>query len=242
MIQQQQSELQNYDEQQAACFFASNSTTTIPAQQFDPLFPGSGGSQVRSDVFAQRQALSPIWAQRAANAGAGLVAQATSPLWGNAFNLYSGQVNGDYLGGSPQLTDQINTMRAQSAREAGDQQADIASRYARTGNSLSTGVNQQLINAGAAARARSDASQAQLLGNNYLRERDIQQRSTEGAQTASTVPANLNALANLNQFDPLSRSAQLAVQLSGGGQIAAPDVVQQPNGLNAALGAASALG
>jgi hypothetical protein len=218
------------------------STSTVQATQFDPLYPGSGGSDIRNEVYATRAAFSPTWNSRASTAASGLVQQAQSPLWGQAFSLYGDQINGNYLGGSPQLTDQINTMRAQSAREAGDQQADIASRYARTGNGLSTGVTQQLVNSGAAARARSDATQAGIIGQNYTRERDFQNRSIQNAEYASNVPANLYSLANHTEFDPLSRSAQLAMQLSGGGQIAAPDVIQKPGALDYALGAASALG
>jgi hypothetical protein len=218
------------------------STSTVQATQFDPLYPGSGGSDVRNDVYTQRAALSPVWNSRAATASSGLVTQASSPLWGQSFNMFSDQINGKYLGGSPQLTDQINTMRAQSAREAGDQQADITSRYARTGNSLSTGVNQQLTNTGAAARARSDATQAGIIGQNYTRERDFQNRSVQNAEYSANVPSNLLTQANAVGFDPLAKSAQLAMQLSGGGQVAAPDVIQKPGVLDYALGAASALG
>lgn len=228
---------------------STQSTTTVQPTDFDPLYPsdythrnpgGAGG--IRSDIYATRNVLSPTWNSRSATAASGLVEQAASPLWGQAFNMFGNQINGDYLGGSPQLTDQINTMRAQSARESGDQQADIASRYARTGNAVSTGVNQQFLNAGAASRARSDATQASIIGQNYTRERDFQNRALQSAEYASDVPANLTSLANLTQFDPLNRGAQLAVQLSGGGQVAAPDIIQKPGAVDYLLGAASALG
>lgn len=217
-------------------------TQTVQATQFDPLYPGSGGSNIRTDVYNTRNSLAPTWNSRASTGAAGLTTSASDPIWQTGFQLNKDQISGNYLGGSPQLTDQINTMRQQSQRESGDNQNSIRTKYARTGNSLSTGVNQQLINAGAASTARGDANQAAIIGNNYANERGIQQKSIPGAEYAANVPSNLLQQATNLQFDPLAKSAQLAQGLSGNSAIAAPDTIQKPGVLDYALGFTSALG
>lgn len=218
------------------------STQVVQATQFDPLYPGSGGSDVRSDVYSTRAGLSPTWNSRAATSANDLVSKASDPAWAAGFQLNKDQIAGNYLSGSPQLTDQINSMRQQSMREAGDAQNQIRTKYARTGNSLSTGVNQQLLNANAAATARGDANQSAIIGNNYANERGIQQKSIPGAEYAANVPSNLRQQATNVQFDPLGKSTQLAQGLSGASPIAAPDIIQKPGVLDYALGFTSALG
>jgi hypothetical protein len=222
------------------CSSGGQSSQTVQATQFDPLYPGSGGSDVRSDVYSTRAGLSPTWNSRAATSAADLTSRSTDPTWQNGFQLNSDQVSGNYLGGSPQLTDQINTMRQQQMRESGDAQNAIRTKYARTGNSLSTGVDQNLINANAAATARGDANQSAIIGNNYAQERKIQQNSVSGAEYAANVPTNFRTQATNVQFDPLAKSTQLATGLSGGTTVAAPDVIARPGVLDYAIGALAA--
>lgn len=220
----------------------SETTNVINQTQFDPLFPGSGGSDIRSDVYNQRNNYSGQWANRANTRAADLDTRAADPFWSDvAYPLFTSQAAGDYLSGSPQLQQQIDTMRNQTLREAGDNQADIRSRYARTGNSLSTGVNQQLLNSNAAARARSDADNASIIGQNYTRERSFQNQAPQSAEYVSNIPGNLSAAATGLQFDPLGKGAQLATSLSGGAQVNNPTVVQKPGALDYAIGAMSAL-
>lgn len=217
--------------------------STVTQTQFDPLYPGSGGSDIRSDVYGRRNNYAPSWGGRADTSSAALESKAADPVWGTAWQLGSDIVGGKYLGGSPQLTDQINTMRQQSERESGDMQNRVRSQYARTGNTISTGVNQQLLNADAAARGRSEANQSAILGQNYGRERDMQRQAVAGQlQDAANGPSNLRALATQVQMDPLKSSADLAVELSGGAQTNTPTVIQKPGALDYALGFTSALG
>lgn len=219
------------------------STQTVQQTQFDPLYPGSGGSDVRNDVYGRRSGLSGNWAYQSQVSQSELQNQANDNYWlSTAYPFFKSQTAGSYLGGSPQLTNQINTLRQQSLRELGDTQADIKARYARTGQAVSTGVTQQLLQSGAAARARSDADQAAIIGQNYVRERDFQNRSPSSAEAVSYIPSNLRAQGVNVTFDPLTKSAQLATALSGGASTNNPTVIQKPGALDYALGFTSAAG
>lgn len=217
-------------------------TQEVQQTQFDPLYPGSGGSDIRGSVYGDRANRTGQWMTRADTAAGNLDTRAADPFWGQAYNNFQAQSRGDYLAGSPQLDGQISGMRQQSQREQGDTQADIKSRYARTGQTLSTGVNQQLLQSGAAARARSDANQSAIIGQNYVRERDFQNRAPQSAEYVSNIPGNLAAQATGLQFDPMGKSSQLATSMSGGASTNNPTVIQKPGALDYALGFTSALG
>ena len=167
-------------------FCGSGSNKTVEPKQFDPIFPGSGGAELRSNIFGlipsaitQSQTDANL-AARAAQTGAG--------MFGGVQNYANDLMGGRYLNSSPQLQRamQQSTQATQNALDAAraasdigarnqyaaargnlaDQQRRLQSQFARTGQTFGTGMSQAQDAAGVALNAQiaqnEAARQAQL--------------------------------------------------------------------------------
>lgn len=165
------------------------SQKTIKPQQFDPLFPGSGGDEIRDNIFGRLPSLMNQSQNDASTASraAQNAASSFAPLQAYAQNALGGQ----YLNRSPQLNNAMADARKQTqnalqasrtasdvgaqnqygnARASlGDQQRRFRSQFARTGQTFGTGMGQAQDSSNVALNsqiARNEASrQAQLAAN-----------------------------------------------------------------------------
>lgn len=215
-----------------------NKDTTNPVY-FGPF--GEGSSTPNLDAMRLR---SKIWsnmegADQQANANTARLTgsintAATNPGWGEAGQLAQKQIRGIYLNGSPQLQKQLDANQAAASRDAANQAADIRSGYAKNGVAFSTADQQAQQAAQAAANATAQKTNADIIAENYAKERQIQQASPDLLNTALTSPINIEGQANPALYDPLNKQAQLVTSLATGGSTTNPDVTvtQKPSAIN----------
>jgi hypothetical protein len=210
--------------------------TFATSQQQDPLF-GQQAQNLRSNIYnLGGQAYNS--ANRAAqDYAASARAAYENPFWGKALNEIQsvsptmqaankhvgGVLSGEYLQARPELMNAVRQVQATAARDAEDQNAQIRSRMGQAGMGFSTADAQSQQASSAAARARAEATGAQVVADNYGRERQNQEAAGQTAATLnaarmaqlgmgeSMINSRTNLLSNVSQqfMQPLAQYASL---------------------------------
>jgi len=200
---------------------------TDQPQLMDTLTPS--GQASRSNIYAQMGAN-----QGAINKGTqaqvqALQSGAANPGWASAQSSAARTAAGGYLGGSPELTGQLNANYNRALSASADQNARIQDQYAKSGMSFSTG-NQQAQQANTAAAAgQAQGQNAQIIGQNYGAERQLQAQSPQQLAAATGGQAALLGQVPGAYLNPLQQQAGITSGLSTG-QIATPStaIYNQP--------------
>jgi hypothetical protein len=200
------------------------------------------GQQQRSQIYNSLNAnQGNINAGTQAYAG-GLQQAAANPGWATAASEAAKTAGGSYLGGSPQLQGQLDANYNRALSASADQDARIRSQFARSGMSFST-ANQQAQEANrAAAAGQAQGQNAQIIGQNYMAERQLQSQAPQALATATGVPLSYLGAVPGAYTSPLQTQAGLVQGLSTG-QVATPStaVYNQP-GLAEESGLTSLIG
>lgn len=210
---------------------SSPSAEKVDATWFGPLgerTPDSSGQSYRSNITSRLNTLSPTLTTRARKAATSLEDASENQGFSDAASMFQKSISGDYLKGSPQLTDRINQIQSQAERSAANTAANQRGRASRAGIGFSTVQDQSNQADRAAARADAANTASNIALQNYQQERQNQiQAPTRLASTLAT-PASLLQQANQAQLDPESAQTKLMMQLFGGGTVAQPQLLQKP--------------
>lgn len=192
-----------------------------------PIFAPTGGVPLRTDVFNAIGAQIPAWMANADQSANLLGTAATDPGWEAAAKLARGEINGDYLNGSPALDNAMSSMRAASSATSANAAARARSQFAQNGMSFGTGNQEAEQNAAAGNTASANNAEAQARLQNYEAERGIQNQAP--ALLNSSLSSPINYLAQIpNQYlGPLSQITQIVSGLAGSGKTAQPDTLVQ---------------
>jgi hypothetical protein len=200
------------------------------------------GQQQRSNIYSQLdQNKGAINAGTQAYAG-GLKTAAADPGWATAAAEAGKTAGGSYLSGSPQLKAQLDANYNRALSASADQDARIRSQFARSGMSFST-ANQQAQEANrAAAAGQAQGQNAQVIGQNYMAERQLQSQAPQALATATGVPLSYLGAVPGAYMSPLQTQAGLVSGLSTG-QVATPSTavynkpgLAQESGLTSLIG------
>lgn len=185
----------------------------------------NNSSMGTNGAYAQSQGI----AQTASNTAQ---ANANSPIYGQAQQLYGDELSGKYLNGSPALTGQLDATQALANRAAGDQSQQIQSGMNRAGMGFSTANQQAQQGAQATQNANAMQSNASAVLQNYENERQLQQGAPAAAaqsQNAQNAQSQ-NAIGDL--YTPQNAQASLNSTLWGSNSQPNETVLQQPGALD----------
>lgn len=179
------------------------------------------GQQQRSQIYSNINAN-----QGNINAGTqnyvnGLNTAASNPGWATAASEAGKTAGGAYLNGSPALQGQLNANYNRALSASADQNARIRSQFARSGMGFSTG-NQQAQEANTAAAAGAAQGQnAQIIGQNYMQERQLQSQAPQELAAATGTPLSYLGAIPGAYLAPQQQQATITSGLSTG-QVATP--------------------
>lgn len=200
------------------------------------------GRQQRSNIYGQLNQDQPGIQQGTQNYVQGLQSAAANPGWAAAQKSASDTASGAYLGGSPQLQGQLNANYNRALSASADQDARIRSQFARSGMGFST-ANQQAQEANrAAAAGQAQGQNAQIIGQNYMAERQLQSQAPQQLAAATQGQTSLLGQVPGAYLSPLTTQAGLVSGLSTG-QVATPSTaVYNKPGLAEESGLTSLIG
>lgn len=202
---------------------------------------GQGQGQ-RSNIYSQLNQNQGNINQGTQAYTSGLKSAATNPGWATAAAEAGKTAGGSYLGGSPQLQGQLDANYNRALSASADQDARIRSQFARSGMSFST-ANQQAQEANrAAAAGQAQGQNAQIIGQNYMAERQLQSQAPQQLATATGAPLSYLGAVPGAYMSPLQTQAGLVQGLSTG-QVATPSTaVYNKPGLAEESGLTSLIG
>lgn len=208
---------------------------TVDPKTADPLF-GEEAKKVRTEIF---NALPSVGARAQAGAerAAGAATQA-SGAYGPVMDYGRSVLAGNYLNASPQLNRALASSRAASNTAAQAQQAEARANLANqqaatraqfgragqtfgTTNQLAQGGNTaaleaQLGRSEAARLAQQQATQDQVVAENYGRERQLQQQAPGMINMAATQPVALLQSVPQIEYSALGPAVDITRGLSAG--------------------------
>lgn len=202
-----------------------------------PLFSPTGGPQQRSAIFNMLSGLQPTLASNSALTAGALQSGAASPGFGQARDLASSEIAGNYLHGSPELDSAMSAMRANAGADSANTAARLKSSYAQNGMSFGTPQMAALENNQAVNTAQANNTETQARLSNYQTERSAQDSAGGRYQAATDAPINYLSSMNNAYLAPMTQMGQLVSGLSSGGQVVQPDSIVKPGATSSALGA-----
>jgi hypothetical protein len=219
------------------CGGGSTTATTSPVY-YGPYGAGrTGSAQGQAQAQNISTAAAPVLGQAQAigNQSAAMANQdAQNPGYGTGTSLYQNEAAGNYLNGSPALTNQEQENQASANRAAGDATAQQKSSMERAGMGFSTSNQEAAQNATAQQNANAMNTNAQLIGQNYENERNIQNQAPQEMNQNMANQVNMNQAGISALYSPLTAAANLNSSMWTGGQAINPDstVIQQPGMLD----------
>lgn len=208
-------------------FFGVNPTyNTIHADYFDPLY--GQGQDMRTGIYNQIAGLFPGMMSNAQGASGAMGQAYALPGWGQAQQLASNEMQGNYLNGSPELDAAMAQMRAGSEAATANTNAGVRSQYAQNGMAFGTGNQEAEAANNAANNASANQAEAQAREQNYQAERQLQSNAVNNYATATTTPLNYLAQDNEPYMTPLTEISQIVSGLSKGGAVNNPDTAVDP--------------
>lgn len=198
----------------------------------DPLAAGTGGAQQRGQIFNALNGGAGTQARQAGVAASrAATAAGSNPAWGEMQNMAQQTGRGQFLAGSPQLNNAINSNRAAAMASSADQNARIQGNFNRNGMAFSTGNQeaQEANTAAASAGANRDANNTFL--QNYMSERSMQNAAPGTLATAESAPLSYLNSASTAGLAPLQAESGMTQQLAGGTPATPSTAVYQTPGM-----------